>query len=229
MANDENGKDFAFRSIKNFDAHIRYSIRGFDTLYEVINEVAVNFVKKGTNIYDIGCSKGTLLQELYMRDITKTKADASYVGYDIEKNLLPTAGGTKNINFFERDITDPKLVFFNTDLILSIFTLQFLTRIERETIVRKAYESLNDGGAFIVAEKIIGDNGVEEAILSEATTQLKRDHFTDTELLGKQNRLRTIMNPLTDYDNELLFSTVGFEQIITIWQTLNFKCWLLIK
>ena len=82
---------------------------------------------------------------------------------------------------------------------------------------------------MIIAEKILGETGREENILSTSTRQIKRNNFTDEELLNKEKTLVKIMQPLSDIDNEIMFSEAGFEESITIWQTLNFKCYLLIK
>tara|TARA_R110000744_G_scaffold18322_1_gene49335 strand:+ start:10011 stop:10691 length:681 start_codon:yes stop_codon:yes gene_type:complete len=226
MVTNENETQFSFSTIKEFDKHIRQSIKGFDVLYEVVEEVSKFFIKDNMNVYDLGCSEGTLLHNLYMKNIN---IKSSYVGYDKESNLLPTIAGRQYINYFCRDITDSKIVFFNTNLVISVFTLQFLTIEQRRLVIKKSYQSLNIGGAMIIAEKILGETGREENILSTSTRQIKRNNFTDEELLNKEKTLVKIMQPLSDIDNEIMFSEAGFEESITIWQTLNFKCYLLIK
>jgi len=228
ILNPKEGSDFSFSTIENFDKHISQSIFGLDSLYDVILEVSKNFIWKGTNIYDLGCSTGKLLNRMHHRNKDK---GASYIGYDIEKNLLPNKN-TEDINFFNRDITDPSLKFINPNLIIFTFTLQFLSADDKEKVFFKAAESLNKGGAIIVAEKIIGKTGVEENILSVSSKQLKRRFFTDEIIVGKEDKLRFIMNPVTSDENQKLFCRPSFPinfQFFCIWQVLNFKCWLIIK
>ena len=58
----------------------------------------------------------------------------------------------KNINFLNRDIT--KYKFKKSDLYISLFTIQFIHQKYRQKLIQKIYNSLNWGGALIVAEKV---------------------------------------------------------------------------
>ena len=219
------GRYFSLDSIVDFDTHISNSILGYYDLNSIIIKLSKRYVREGSNTYDLGCSKGTLLHMIYLQQVS---LNASYVGYDISENLLPKLANAR-LNYFKRDVTDPKLKLFNTNLVLSVFTLQFLNYENRQALIERVYESLNYNGAFIVAEKIIGDCGESQDILSVTARQFKRQNFTDDEILGKESKLQSIMQPLTSDHNEDLFVTAGFRKVICIWQTLNFKAWILIK
>lgn len=221
------GENFSFKDIKNFDVHIDASIKGLAVLYDILIELTPHFIKEDSNVYDLGCSKGSFLNRMWQYNLPKFN-NVSYVGYDIEENLLPQIS-SPHLNYFKRDVTDRTLVLFNTNLCMSIFTLQFLRYRKRIFLIEKVYSSLEMNGAFIVAEKILGESGNEEFLLAGTTRQLKREFFDDSDILGKDSKLRRIMEPLSSSDNEKLFRNAGFREVIPIWQVLNFKCWLLIK
>ena len=107
----------------DFEKHIRQSIPNYSGMRTLIPSIAENFVFKDTNIYDLGTSSGDLLCEL--DDYLPSGLNLSYIGYDIAENLLPSMP-SRDINFYNRDITDESLKLFNTSLVFSLFTLQFI-------------------------------------------------------------------------------------------------------
>jgi tRNA (cmo5U34)-methyltransferase len=216
---------FSFDTIDEFDKHIATSVSNYESIEPLINSLAEHFVEPDDNIYDLGCSTGGTLYGLSLHG---TCEGVSYVGYDISDNLLPTENIPTNMAFFKRDITDPKIKFFNTSFIMSIFTLQFIPREKRETLVQKVYHSLNPGGAFIVCEKIYMANGMYQSMFNSSHYDYKLRTYTAEEILDKQNTLRTIMRPLSDYSNIEMFRNAGFK-VETFWQSLNFKGYLVIK
>jgi len=219
-----NKEKFSFDTIKNFDNHINQSISGYNNLIELIQSISTYFITKNSNVYDLGCSTGLLLKKLN----SINKNNSSFVGYDISKNLLKEKS-TKNISFYNRDITDKSIKLYNTNLILLIFTLQFLEIRKRYSVLKKIYNNLNIGGACIVAEKIYINDGFCEDIFTFSHYDQKLKNFTYKEILKKQIDLRSIMRPLTEKENIKMFKKSGFKKIQSFYQSLNFKSWLLIK
>jgi len=218
-------EEFSFETIKEFDNHLESSVMGYNNLNDLIMPIASYFVTPESNTYDIGCSTGRLLKELSYRH---AKTTASFIGYDISDNLLPKNEGGA-VSFFNRDVTETSLTFFNTNLILSIFTLQFIEQAKRQALVRKIYNSLSPGGAFIVAEKIYLSNGKIQDIFTFSHYDLKRLSFSSKDILDKQIVLRRIMKINSDEENLNMFHQAGFRNIETFWTSLNFKAYLCIK
>lgn len=214
---------FDFKTIQNFDSHINNSVSNYGALIGLIKEISPYFITNDSITYDIGCSTGKLLLEL-----SSEYKNASFVGYDISDNLLPKIF-RKNINFYNRDINDQTLKFINTNLVLSVFTLQFIEIEKRYTLVKKIYDSLNKGGAFIVAEKIYIEKGIFQEIFTFSHYAQKGKSFSSEEILKKQKDLRFIMKPLSESDNEKMFKECGFKKVESFYQSLNFKAWILIK
>jgi len=214
---------FSFDTVKDFDKHIDKSIPSYSTLLNIIENISSYFIRDYYNVYDLGCSTGTLIKRLYAKDKTK----ANFIGYDISNNLLPEIEDDR-IYFYNRDIT--KDVNLNrASLIFSIFTLQFIDYYKRERILKNVYDSLIKGGAFIVTEKIFLEDARLQDIFTFSLYDYKINSFTALEILDKQRDLRKIMFPISEKENLELFRKVGFKTIEPFFQSLNFKGWILLK
>ena len=212
---------------QDFKNHIANSIPNYKCMRELIPSIASNFLVENTNIYDIGCSAGDLLIELE-QTFKNVHDNLSYIGYDKAGNLLPKSNGV--VDFFKRDITDERLTMFNTSLVFSLFTLQFIPLDKRVKVVQKIYDSLDKRGAFIVCEKITAKHGITEDIFTFTNYDMKYENgFTPNDILQKQVDLRGIMFPLNQAENENMFHQAGFRVIEVFFKSLNFIGWVLIK
>ena len=148
---------FSFDTIEDFDGHIGKSIPSFNILINLIENISSNFIRDNYNVYDLGCSKGSLLLNLSKDNKTNTK----FIGYDISSNLLPKK--QDKVLFEKKDITEEDIKFVDPSLVLSIFTLQFIDYSKRKPLLDKIYKSLNKGGAFIIAEKVfVEDSHIQD-------------------------------------------------------------------
>jgi len=220
---------FSFETIKDFDKHISKSIPSYSTLIKVIENISTYFIRDGYNVYDLGCSTGTLLKRLHSRDDSK----ASFIGLDISTNLLPVYEKVDNkkgrLFFFNKDITKDNLGLINASIVYSIFTLQFIDYSKRLTILKNVYNSLVKGGALIITEKIFLENSKLQDIFTFSLYDYKKEFFTAVDILNKQKDLRRIMFPITEKENIELFKEAGFKHIESFFQSLNFKGWILLK
>jgi len=210
---------FSFDTITNFDQHIEQSIPEYNRLAETIVEVARFFTTPYSTVVDLGCSTGKLLQAI---DYSGQK-----IGIDASGNLLP-AHGANNIEYLLADIREfhqPN----ECSLILSIFTLQFIPRDERQKILDNIYESLTPGGAFIWAEKTLASSALFEQVNTFAYYDHKRKSFTPQQIMDKERDLRKLMWVNTSEQNLELAGNAGFTEGQLMWKFLNFECYLLVK
>lgn len=206
---------FDFRTIENFDNHIDKSIHGYNVLHSLIVNISSFFIKEGTVPIDLGCTSGLLLKKL----------EEAYgyrgIGYDITAhNFLD------GLDLRVQNITEPDFEIPETNLIFSIFTLQFIDYKYRLQILKKIYNSLHKNGAFIFCEKEICSNGIIQEVFTFANYENKKSFFSSDEILKKEKDLRKIMNPLEASDNLELLKSAGFTTIETFFQSLNFKGYL---
>lgn len=205
--------NFSFETIQNFDNHINNSIKGYDLLDYLILNISSFFIKENTTVIDLGCTSGRLLNKI------NKEYNVDCIGYDIvDSNFIDT-----NCNLIKEDITKDSFEIKKTNLIISVFTLQFIDISKRLNLLKKVYNSLNVNGAFIFCEKEICSDGVIQEVFTFANYTNKRKNFSEKEILDKEVSLRKIMNSLNTLDNINLLNSAGFKNIESFFQSLNFK------
>lgn len=212
--------NFSFDSISNFDNHISSSINGYKLLDELIINLSSFWTKKSTTILDIGCTSGRLIDAL-----KRLNPDCECIGYDITNHnfIQDTPAILKILDVSSSDACLPY-----SNLVLSIFTLQFIEIEKRKSVLRRIYDCLSISGAFVVAEKEISSSGIIQEAFTFANYDYKRSNFTPDEILSKEKDLRKIMNCLQDGENVKLLQSVGFKPY-QFYQGLNFKAWICLK
>lgn len=226
MSNDVTGADFSFDKIGEFDEHINLSIPNYQHIWDTVKRMSSYFIQDRTCVYDLGCSTGIGLN--LIRNSNKGEENVSYIGYDISKNMLEKVEN-RDIVKFNGDITNPAILFPNASIVMSIFTLQFLTPAQRESVLKRVHSGLNKGGAFILCEKVYLNEGKFQDIFTFTYYDFKMQSFTSDDILGKQYALRKIMKPLSMTENEEMLRSAGFEKVQTFFQSLNFVGWVCIK
>ena len=209
---------FSFHKIKNFDNHILQSIPNYDLLFESILRISDYFKDETKVVYDIGCSTGKLLKALDFK--------GQKVGIDYSSNLLSKS--TKEIKFIEFDLNN-HFEFKDACLIFSIFTLQFLRKENRQTILNRIYNGLCQGGAFIIAEKTYTKYSMMQDIFTFSYYDYKKASFTETEILEKEKSLREILHPNTSTENLRMLRNAGFQIIESFYKYFQFEAYLCIK
>ena len=108
--------------------------------------------------------------------------------------------------------------------------MQFIHPSLRQKIYDKIYKSLNWGGAFIIFEKIRGNDARFDNILNSLYWDFKeKNQFTSKEIIQKSQSLRGVLEPFSDKGNLGYLKRSGFSDIQTIFQYLCFKGYLCIK
>ena len=217
-------KEFSFSTIDDFDNHINSSIFGYTLLDALITSIVDFIVKQEGTIVDLGCTSGRLLHTLKKQlDATNRKCD--YFGYDI------TDHNFQYENCYKADITSPQFIIPKADVILSVFTLQFLSYKDREELLRKIYTSLNPGGCFIFCEKEFCQSGKIQEIFTFSNYEKKMKNFSATEILEKEKTLRKIMQNLTSRQNIGMLYSAGFntDETSIFFKSLAFTGYLCLK
>ena len=186
--------DFTFsHRQEGFDEHISWSIRGYDNLLNDVISFSRYFVENDTNVVDLGCSTGKTTERMLLHNKDHCK-DATYVGIEIAKGFYDNLDERlKNLNknepwaqvkFIKDDVIDHK--FNNCSLVTSIFTLQFMPKKDRKQVIKNIYNGLNDGGAFIFAEKIYTENAFIQDMLTFNYYDFKREKFDAEDIMDKE-------------------------------------------
>ena len=218
---------FAHRE-EGFDEHIEKSIRGYSSLMEDVISLSRYFVEDNSNIVDIGCSTGKITKAMmeYNKDHSP---EAKYIGIEVadgfeqdlknRKKELNNAGFT-NVEFIMKDIR--KFQITNANLVTSIFTLQFMPKKDRRDVLSNIYAGLNEGGAFIFAEKTICESALVQDMITFNYYDYKRKSFDTEDIMDKERTLRNIMKPLTWGQLEHMISYAGFTTVQPFWRNHSF-------
>ena len=216
---------FAHRE-EGFDEHIEKSIRGYEHLLEDIIGLSRYFVEDDTYVYDLGCSTGKMTQRLIEANNDHCTM-ANWVGVEIadgfQVDLAKRKGEIDNSNlkyetvFFDHeDIRDTHI--HNASLVTSIFTLQFMPKRDREQVIKKIYNGLNCGGAFIFSEKTICENATFQDMLTFNYYDYKRKSFDTEDIMNKERTLRHMMKPNTWKELTEMIYNAGFKDVQPFWR-----------
>ena len=225
----EGGWEFTSEVAESFDTHVRKSIPLYDEVQQMTVDMSEWFVKDNSVVYDIGSSTGETIYHLMKKH--RNKKNVRFIGIDKSRMMVKQAQrkvAAANIKFLHQDIM--QTAFKESDLCISLFTMQFLTISERIQILQKMYECLNMGGAFIMAEKIQAEEGRFNDLWMELYWDFKKKQgLTDDQILHKARSLRGVLIPMTLTENIKLLKMAGFTNIDVFFKWYNFAGLLAIK
>lgn len=210
---------------KSFDNHVKKSVPFYEISHDISSKLSDFFLKENSNCYDIGSSTGNLLNKISIRNKKKTK----FYGIDASKDMIKLAKKKyPKLNFINKDLNKIKLK--KCDLVLSLYTIQFIEPRFRQELITKIYKSLNWGGGLILFEKIRGNDARFQDILNFLYFDFKSENgLKPAEILNKEISLRSVMEPFTIKANLDLLKRAGFVDVMPITQYLNFVGFLAIK
>ena len=222
---------FAHRE-EGFDEHIEKSIRGYSNLLEDVISLSRYFVEDNTSIVDIGCSTGKLTKAMieYNEDHC---SNGNYIGIEIAEGFFKDLENRAKeleeykVDFILDDIRNCD--FENCSLVTSIFTLQFMPKKDRLNVMKNIYKGLNDGGAFIFAEKTICQNALVQDMITFNYYDYKRKSFDTEDIMDKERTLRHMMKPNTWEEIEMNLAKAGFSDVQPFWRNHAFVGALAIK
>ncbi len=211
-----------------FEKHIAKSVPLYLEGHQIIVRLSDYFLKDDSVCYDIGCSTGNLLNKINKHT---NKKKIKLYGIEKEKSMYKYAHSKikeKNIKFINKDFGS--IITKKSDLIISYYTIQFINPSIRQNILTKIFKTLNWGGAFIMFEKIRGNDARFDNILNSLYLDFKEDNkLSVKDILLKSKSLRGVLEPFSDSGNLGLIKRAGFKDVQTIMQSLCFKGYLCIK
>ncbi|MAR25861.1 MAG: methyltransferase [Flavobacteriaceae bacterium] len=223
--------DFGGDTANSFDEHITKSVPGYEFGQSLISSYADFFVNlTPNNIYDIGCSTGSLLEKIESRHYEK---NINYYGIDIIPEMINVAKKRnykkpENFNFECADVLNINIK--SASIITSYYTLQFILPSRRQELVNKIYKSLSWGGAFFVFEKTRGFDARFQDLNTHVYNEYKiKEGYKPEEIFAKGRSLAGVLEPFSDRGNKEMFERAGFKDIEYIFTNICFKGWICIK
>jgi len=208
---------------EEFDKHVRNSIPNYDLIQDQVVKISNWYLSSNDNItyYDLGCSTGTTIKQVY--DSNDWKFQPNIVGVDEVRPMLKRAEEKledyEGVKLTQRDLSkNPS--FNDADLITSLFTMSFLSEEDRQNLFNSIHNGLKEGGALVFCEKTYPDSGRFQSMYREHYWDFKRENFNDEEIIGKAKSLRGQLRPLTQKEYIEMLKEAGFkeENIETFYQ-----------
>lgn len=215
-----------------FDDMISRSVPYYLDLQLLAVSSAVRFYTEGSAIYDLGCSTGTTLALIAKRFPESTPlfgVDSSKPMLDKAQEKLEKLKVLHQIQLICENVED--VIITTSSFVMANYTLQFIPITRRAAIVKKVYDSLVPGGAFLVSEKTIPNMPESESeIIKDLHEDFKlQNGYTSLEVARKRESLKGVMIPLTEETNTQMFQEAGFSSVIPVFRGYSFISWLCVK
>jgi tRNA (cmo5U34)-methyltransferase len=106
----------------------------------------------------------------------------------------------------------------------------FIAQKHRQDVVKKIYDGLNVGSAFIMVEKVIGSNARFDEMWIELYHDMKhRNGVSEVDIFKKTRSIRGVLKPNTVDENIRLLNSVGFKDVDMFFKWGNFAGFIAIK
>ena len=182
-----------------FDDMLRRSIPQYEVMRTCVLDVGSRFVEPGTDIVDIGCSRGEALAGF----LERFGEQNHYIGVDASPHMVAASQAR-----FEREIADARVRISELDLresypeadaslTLCILTLQFTPIEYRQRILRDIFDSTRRGGALVIVEKILGSTADMDRLMVDIYYEGKEAAgYTASEIQRKRLALEGVLVPM---------------------------------
>ena len=199
-----------------FPDMLRRSIPGYDASISAIGQLAARFVRPGTHCYDLGCSLGAATLAMRRNISAADCPNCQIIAVDSApamtarcRKLLAEDDSATECNVLEDDV---RLIDIrNASMVVMNYTLQFLPLSERLDMIRRIYAGMNDGGVFVLSEKVADDDPEVESLLVELHREFKKANaYSDLEISRKRSALENVLIPETTDTHLKRLADAGF-------------------
>jgi len=212
-----------------FDDMLNRSVPFYKEMQRLTINFALNYLEDGDKVYDLGCSTASTLIELSKHSSKKLQL----IGIDNSEAMLERASNKSkafgvDIKLINEDIHNTD--FEDAKLIISNYTLQFIRPLQREKLVKKIYNSLQNNGVFIFSEKVISsDKVLSKQYIDEYYEFKKTQGYSEYEISQKREALENVLIPYTEEENKKMILDAGFSHCETLFKWVNFATFIAIK
>lgn len=224
-------KQFAFdESVASvFDDMLERSVPYYKEVRQLCVALALKNLSPNSRVYDLGCSTGTLLLDLHRA----SPCTLNLTGIDNSDSMLDRARQKSiaygaDIQWEAGDIMTCQLqpcriVFCN-------YILQFIRPLQRQELVSRIHESLEEEGMFIFSEKVISeDKRLHKQMIDLYYAYKKEQGYSELEIMQKREALENVLVPYTEEENRQMLKEAGFSHVETLFRWVNFATYVAIK
>ena len=224
----------------NFDAAVadvfpdmlRRSIPGYENIITLLGGLARGYAQDNTRIYDLGCSLGaaTLSVHRHTRDLSLQHicVDNSAAMIKRCQSKLKRHMPATSVELICDDIQNIQIE--NASVVLLNFTLQFLPKESRLSLLKTIYNGLLEGGVLILSEKLVFNDAAVNQQFIDWHHQFKRANgYSDLEISQKRAAIENVLIPDSFESHQKRLADAGFTQTLQWFQAFNFSSLIAIK
>jgi tRNA (cmo5U34)-methyltransferase len=230
----QNISDFKFGSdvASVFDDMVNRSVPFYGEIQRMTSELAADYARSGTDVYDLGCATGATLIGMN----TSVAEDIRFIGIDDSQEMLAQcqkkldeAGVKRPVELRVADL-NKTIDISNASVVISCLTLQFVRPIYRGQLLQSVFDGLHSGGALILVEKVLAEDGVfNREFIKHYYNYKRRNHYTEMEISQKREALENILIPYRHSENITLLLDTGFAHCEVFFKWYNFVGLIAIK
>jgi len=226
------GFRFDEQVVKVFPDMIARSVPGYELVVPMIGMLARRYAQPDSKIYDLGCSLGaaSLAMSLAVRvDGTEIIAvDNSEAMVKRCKKRVSDNNGTVPIDVRLQNMLDTQIE--NASVVVLNFTLQFLDRDQRQTLINQIAAGMRTGGILIISEKICFEDEQEQADQTAWHHDFKRTQgYSELEIAQKRNALEDVLRPETEAAHFKRMEMAGLSRPRRWFQCFSFASYIAFK
>ncbi|BBN81998.1 carboxy-S-adenosyl-L-methionine synthase [Pseudoalteromonas sp. A25] len=233
-ATEQQVKDFSFDAnvVEVFPDMIQRSVPGYATIVSTMGKLAGQYAQSNSNLYDLGCSLGAVTLSM-RRNIAKENCEIIAVDNSkamVERCKMHLSGFKSDVPVSVQlgDITE--LDIENASVVAMNFTLQFIPKEQRETVLTSIYKGLKPGGVLLLSEKVKGETDQQDNLLIDLHHDFKRHNgYSELEISQKRTAIENVMRPDRLSTHMSRLENIGFKQTQVWYQCFNFCSLVAIK
>ena len=226
------GFRFDERVVKVFPDMIARSVPGYELIVPMIGLLARRYAQADSRIYDLGCSLGAAslamsqaVREAGVEIIAVGNSDAMVENC---RKKVAENGGVVPIEVRLQNMLDTPIE--HASVVVLNFTLQFLDRAQRQTLIDQISAGMCKGGVLIISEKICFENQQEQIDQTDWHHDFKRTQgYSDLEIAQKRNALEDVLRPDTEQDHFARLEQSGLSRPCRWFQCFSFVSYIAFK
>lgn len=208
-----------------FPDMIRRSVPGYDAVVALTGLFAERYAQAHSHCYDLGCSLGATT--LAMRRRIAVEAcrviavdNSTFMTERCRENLSAESSDVP-VDVVCADIRDVEIQ--RASLVAINFTLQFIERDQRLSLLQGVANGMLPGGVLVLSEKVTFDDRDAQQFHQEMHLGFKRaNDYSDMEISQKRAALERVLVPDSIDTHLARLRSAGFRQAHLWYQCFNF-------
>lgn len=219
--------DFKFdqKVVTVFDDMVTRSVPYYLEMQRMIGELAQEYARVGTNVYDLGCSTGTTMKNMDNTVDQRIK----FIGVDDSAQMLKqcdenlkNSGMTRSFELKNVDL-NKGIEIQNASVVVLCLTLQFIRPLYRVKLLEQIRSGLTEGGCVILVEKILGEeSSLNRNFIKYYYDFKKRNNYSEMEIAQKREALENVLVPYKLSEDIDMLLTSGFSHCEVFFKWYNF-------